>query len=124
MILRLIFALVVAMQITAALPAYKVPVALKPMLASHFCILPAEFVVKNFQVWTPAAGNNRSTFINFDYSDQDTWIDTKCHFNETSVNVGPKGLAPRYPCDTNLVEFMWQNGTLTMIERACPLEDK
>jgi hypothetical protein len=122
MMLHFILALAAAAQLAVALTAYKVPLALSRVAA--FCVYPEEFVVKNFQIWTPATGNNRSAVINFDYTDDSVMpaIETKCHFNETSANVGAEGLAPRYACDNSLVEFIWQNGSLTMIERACPLE--
>ncbi|KAK4158498.1 hypothetical protein C8A00DRAFT_10757 [Chaetomidium leptoderma] len=123
MMLHFILALVAATQLAMAFPTDKAPMAMvKTILDTQFCVMPEEFVVKNFQVWTPDAGNNRSAIINFNYSDDDTHIDTKCQFNETSVNVGPEGLTPRYACDNKLVEFIWENGTLTMVERDCPLE--
>ncbi|KAL2165206.1 hypothetical protein VTH06DRAFT_502 [Thermothelomyces fergusii] len=107
------------------MPTYHIPPALtKVAHTSNFCIPPQEFVIKNFQIWNPDAHNNRSITISFDYSDDSVMpaINTKCQLNHTSVNVGAKGLTPRYACDDVLVKFMWTNGTLTVIEKACPQE--
>ncbi|KAJ4297132.1 hypothetical protein N0V88_004050 [Collariella sp. IMI 366227] len=121
MLVKLFLALAVAVQLAVAFPTYKIPKAmLKFALANSNCILPEAFVVDKFQIWTPAASNNRTDNIFFEYSDNSTSIETKCHFNETSVNVGPVGLAPRYACENNIVTFIWQNEALTMIEKACP----
>jgi hypothetical protein len=124
MMLKSILAIAAAANIAAALPTYKVPTSIKSILKSSFCVLPDEFVITNFQIWTPAAGNNRSTIIDFDYSDQSTHLDTKCHFNETSVNVGPEGSAARYACELDWIHFIWENNDLTMIEKVCPLEEQ
>ncbi|KAK4129565.1 hypothetical protein N657DRAFT_640215 [Parathielavia appendiculata] len=125
MLLPLIFVLAAVVHLTSALPAYDNHVAVKPILASQFCILPDEFVVKNFDIFFLAADNNRTAFINFEYSNENTWIKTKCQYNETSVNVDPKGHAQRYACENKPANFTWwRNGTLTIYERSCPLEDK
>jgi hypothetical protein len=108
-------------QLATAQPTYKIPLAMSKIVAEDdSCIMPESFVVQNFQIWTPAPGNNRSEIINFGYADNSTSITTQCHFNGSSVNVGPQGLAPRYACDDKTVEFIWQNGTLTLVEKACP----
>lgn len=121
MLLHLFLALAAAVQLAVAFPTYKIPKAmLKFALSNSDCILPEAFVIDKFQIWTPAAGNNRTDNIFFEYSDNSTSIETKCHFNETSANVGPVGLAPRYACENNIVTFIWQNEALTMIEKACP----
>jgi hypothetical protein len=125
MMLHFTLAIAAAAQLVVAFPTYKVPLALSKVARhSQFCIYPQEFVVKNFQTWTPEPGNNHSAIVDFDYTDDTVMpaIETKCHFNETSVNVGAKDLAARYACENALVEFIWNNSTLTMIERACPLE--
>lgn len=125
--LRFVLALVAAAQFAVALPKHKIPLPFSSSTHNvQFCVRPEEFVVKNFQIWTPKPGNNQSTTIDFDYADEKVmpYIITKCHFNETSVNVGPKGSTPRYACENKLVEFIWSEGTLTLIERVCPLEDQ
>jgi hypothetical protein len=125
MMLHIIFALMAAVQLAVALPTYKIPLALSRIAhGSQFCTYPAEFVIKDFRTWTPEIGNNRSATVEFDFTDTSVMphIETKCHFNDTSVNVGPQDLAARYACEYNLVEFIWNEGELTMIERVCPLE--
>ncbi|KAK4240037.1 hypothetical protein C8A03DRAFT_13600 [Achaetomium macrosporum] len=119
--LRLVFALAAVAHLAAASPTYKIPSAMSEvLLESDGCILPEAFVVQDFYIWTPSAGNNSSEVINFDYADNSTSIKTKCHFNATSVNVGPEGLTPRYACDNTVVQFIWEDNRLTMIEKACP----
>ncbi|EAQ93339.1 predicted protein [Chaetomium globosum CBS 148.51] len=112
-------------QLAVASPTYKIPLALSRVAhKGQFCTYPEEFVVKNFRTWTPEGGNNRSATVEFDYTDDSVMpaIETKCHFNETSVNVGPQDLAARYACENSLVEFIWNERELTMVERACPFE--
>ncbi|KAB5580734.1 hypothetical protein GE09DRAFT_449541 [Coniochaeta sp. 2T2.1] len=117
--------------VAAALPAafslptqaaYKIPFTFNKFLALDTCSNPARFEVQNFTIWTPAAGNNASTVIDFGYLDKGTNLQTTCHFNATSRNTMPKGYTPRFACENSIVEFIWQNETqkLTMIEAACP----
>lgn len=106
--------------LATALP-YRLPASFpKILLQDASCILPLNFTVNGFQVWTPAAGNSNASTISFQYTDSLTNINTDCHLNETSISVGPSGLAPRYACDNSIVQFIWQNNTLTLIEKACP----
>jgi hypothetical protein len=106
---------------TASLPTYAIP---KPytldFLMAAGCVLPESFIIQNVQIWTPAAGNNQSQTISFGYFDNSTSIQTSCQYNSSSENVGKPGLAPRFACDNPVVEFIWQGGALTMIEKACP----
>jgi len=107
----------------AGLPAvvYSLPLILPSEFAADTsCILPASFVIQQLEVWSPTAGNNHSMSINFGYWDNDTDIQTECHFNGTSKNVAGPGLGARYPCDNPVVEFIWQSKTLTMVEAVCP----
>ena len=125
MMLHFILAITAAVQLAVASPTYKIPLALSKIAdKGQFCTYPEEFVVKNFYTWTPEVGSNHSAIVEFDYTDSTVIpaIETKCHFNETSINVGPHDLAARYACENNLVEFIWNERELTMIERACPLE--
>ena len=122
--LKFFLAVAVAANLAAAFPTSEAPTAIKSILKSSFCILPDEFVVTNFQIWTPAAGNKRSPIIDFNYLDESTHLDTKCHYNETSVNVGPEGSAARYACELDWIHFIWEDDTLTMIEKVCPLEEQ
>lgn len=125
MMLHIILAIVAATQLAVASPTYKIPLALSRITnKGQFCTYPQEFVVKNFYTWTPEFGNNHSAIVEFDYTDTTVIpnIETKCHFNDTSVNVGPKDLAARYACENNLVEFIWNQHELTLVESVCPLE--
>lgn len=114
-------ALLAAAYFAVAFPTYRVPIAmLSAALENDGCILPEDFAVHNFQIWSPAANNNRTATVDFAYSDDSTSMETNCHYNSTSVNVGPEGLTPRYACENDIVEFIWRNGTLTLVEKACP----
>ena len=107
----------------AALPAYKIPAALKALAElDSGCFYPANYTVSDFSVWTPATGSNQSEFVDFEFTDKDTGIDTLCHRDGSSTNVGPEGLNPRWACNNSTVTFIWEKemGRLTMIEKACP----
>lgn len=103
-----------------SLPTYTIPLAFKEFLIQNDCTYPEAFEIQKFGTWKPAAGNNASSTIYFGYVDKDTNIQTSCEYNSTSANVAKPGYTPRYACDNPAVVFIWQNGTLTMIERACP----
>ncbi|KAK3337469.1 hypothetical protein B0T19DRAFT_74287 [Cercophora scortea] len=124
MMLHVIFALVAAIPLAASLPAkptYRLPVAMLNVLSeSDDCVLPVGFVVQNFQIWTPAPNNKQSINIDFELIDDSTGINTPCQFNETSVSSGPSGLTARYACDNPVVQFIWEDNVLTVIEKACP----
>ncbi|KAK3362231.1 hypothetical protein B0T25DRAFT_907 [Lasiosphaeria hispida] len=121
MMLYIISAITAAISLSTAFPTYKLPAALpRIMLEDDSCVFPESYLVEHFNIWTPSAGNGNSTIINFQYTDIDTSIQTPCHFNVSSINVGVEGLAPRYACDNTIVEFIWQNNTLRMIEKTCP----
>lgn len=110
-----------ALRLAVALPAYELPTTLPSvLLEDDDCVLPEAFIIEQFQMWTPATGNNHSALINFAYWDSSTDLQTICRLNATSQSVAKPGRAPRYACDNADVEFIWQNTTLTVIERACP----
>jgi hypothetical protein len=115
-------AAVAATSFTLALsmPTYTIPTAFSRFAAADSCTYPEGFEIQNFTTWTPAPQNNASSTIDFGFFDKSTDIQTPCHYNSTSKNVGRPGLAARYACDNQIVEFIWQNGTLTLIETACP----
>ncbi len=118
--LLLTFAAVLA----TAFPTHSSPNSVKSTLRPSFCIFPDEFVVKNFQAWIPNEGNNHSAIIDFQYSDETTHLETKCHLNETSINVAKAGRPARYACDLSWIHFTWQSGNLTLIEATCPYEEQ
>jgi hypothetical protein len=120
--LQAILGVATAISGAAAFPMYLIPNSmLKASFDNKDCIFPKGFVIQGFQIWSPTKANNHTTtVIDFHYSDYSTKIETGCHYNSTSVNVGPEGLVARYACNNAIVQFIWQNGTLTLIERACP----
>ncbi len=120
----LALALAAGANLAVAFPSFKVPTGIKPILGSSFCEYATNFVVKDFQVWTPNAGSNASTRIDFQYSDHTTITDTSCHLNDTSAETGTQGKPARHACDANWVHFTWQEDTLTIIEKVCRLEDQ
>lgn len=83
------------------------------------CVFPEGYVIDQFTSWTPSASNNRSSFFGFGYTDQNTSVSTTCEWNSTSKAVIPGGASPRYACDNPLVEFIWENGTIDLIEKIC-----
>jgi len=109
-----------SLPVAFSLPAYKIPSSFNKFLALNTCTYPEAFDIQNFTTWTSAPGSNASSTVDFGYFDKSTNLQTSCHYNATSPNVGKPGLASRYACDNAIVEFIWQNGTLTMIETACP----
>lgn len=107
---------------------YKIPTMMANILAQNDgCIMPATFDIRNFHVFAPQ-DSSKSFLIQFAFNDTDTNINTNCQYNSSSVNVGPEGLTPRWACDNQNVQFIYENGdnstdndpTLTIIEKACP----
>lgn len=104
-----------------SLPTYAIPKSFHQLQTDDTCVFPEAFEIQNFTIWTPAPGNSDNTpVLNFGYFDQSTNLQTSCHYNATSRNVAQPQLTPRYACNNGVVEFIWQNGTLTVIEAACP----
>ena len=126
MIVQTFLALVAAIPFATAFPTYHIPAAMyRVFLANDDCFMPEDFTVDNLVIWSPAADNQNKAIINFNYADVGTGISTACHYNWTSVNVGPVGSTERWACDDGNVQFIWQsqvgtNGSLTLIEKACP----
>ncbi|KAK0734062.1 hypothetical protein B0T26DRAFT_631980 [Lasiosphaeria miniovina] len=121
LILSLVSALAVSLPFAAAKPAYKIPAIMSKLVQEDdTCIMPEGFRIQKFRIWSPQAGSNRSVNINFEYTDDSTSINTCCHLNQSSASVGPPGLTPRYACNNDTVQFIWQNGTMTVVEKACP----
>jgi len=118
MMLRILPTIIAAIPLAAALPTFiQIP---KVFLEDASCIMPQGYEVDQFRAWFPAAGNNRSSNLDFAYWDNATQVQTICHLNETSKNVALPGLAARYTCEDPTVEFIWQNNSLRLIERVCP----
>ncbi|KAK3329394.1 hypothetical protein B0H66DRAFT_596978 [Apodospora peruviana] len=126
--LQLVFvlaaALAAAMPLTTSLK-YKIPTAmLKVMLEDDSCISPSGFEIEGFGLFAPGPNNTASPRIDFTFVDVATNINTPCHYNTSSVNVGPAGLTPRWACDNNIVSFIWEDDTVTVIEKACPQDNQ
>ncbi|KAK5663469.1 hypothetical protein OQA88_3898 [Cercophora sp. LCS_1] len=104
------------------LPSYKLPADFPiSILASGDCVMPQKFSVTDLQMWLPALTNNEyNTTVEFRFTDSGTSIDTTCHRNATSPNVADDGDTPRWACADPTVQFIWQDSTLTIIEKACP----
>jgi hypothetical protein len=120
MLFRTAAIVAVFLPVALSLPTYAIPKSFRKFLALDTCTYPEEFEILNFTSWTPAPGSNASSTIDFGYVDKSTNLQTSCHYNATSQNVARPQLTPRYACDNAVVQFIWQNGTLTMIETACP----
>ncbi|KAL2142099.1 hypothetical protein VTI28DRAFT_1554 [Corynascus sepedonium] len=96
--LHFVLTIVAAAQLAVAIPAYTTSLKTSRVAEkSSFCVLPQDFVVRDFHVWIPQADDNSSIIINFGYTDDSVMpaIVTECHLNQTSINVGAAGLAPR-----------------------------
>lgn len=89
--------------------------------ATAGCILPGEFEVSSFTIYTDSLDDSKNT-TSFHYSDADTGIDTSCQQNSTSLSTS-SGAAQRWPCDNANVEFIYQTTSgvpgLTILEKAC-----
>lgn len=85
------------------------------------CTWPDKFHVRNFigQPNGTVADAPAPSFFTFSYQDNATNVTTLCQFNATSKPITSKGPAPRFACQNRGVEFIWQNGLLTLVERAC-----
>jgi len=99
---------------------YKLPANFPKVLLQSDCYFPLNFTVFGLEVWLPSSSNPNNFTADFEYMDSGTGISTPCHRNATSPNVGGDGHAERWACDNIFVEFIWQNGTLTIVEKACP----
>lgn len=111
--------------LSLALPAilaavqYDVPDSLAAAVDGGECALPDDFLIQNFVAQSPDNGTTLQTF-DFTYADNTTNVTTTCHFNATSQAVPEAGRTSRFSCDDPLVQFIWQNATLTMVEGICP----
>lgn len=119
--LQVLFALVALLHVAATLPSYHIPTyMLKAVVENDDCTLPAAYEVWNFNLWVRSYQTAPSDVITFNYRDNSTSLATHCAYNSSSVNVGPEGLTARWACDNPVVQFIWQDQKLTLIEKACP----
>lgn len=105
----------------AAMASYMatVPQSIRALVDSDQCDLPAEFSVTGFTGTSEDGGETFESF-EFGFSDADTGIDTLCQFNSSSDPIVIGGRTPRFACNDGTVQFIFQDGSLTMVERACP----
>ncbi|GKT83017.1 hypothetical protein Ct61P_00867 [Colletotrichum tofieldiae] len=79
-------------------------------------------MIQNFAAESPDSGQTVES-LNFNFNDDSTVLSTPCHLNASSVPVAGDGRTARYACDDARVQFIWQNGTVTVIEKVCPGDD-
>ncbi|KAK1969903.1 hypothetical protein LY78DRAFT_700411 [Colletotrichum sublineola] len=116
--------LVVAAPAVQAAVSYMaaVPDFLMAKVQSSDCTLPDDFQIQNFAAESPDGGKTIES-LTFNFNDDSTILSTPCHLNASSVAVAGDGRTARYACDDARVQFIWQNGTATVIEKVCPGED-
>ncbi|KAK1986534.1 hypothetical protein LZ30DRAFT_581849 [Colletotrichum cereale] len=116
--------LVVAAPAAQAAVSYMaaVPESLMAKVESSDCTLPDDFQIQGFAAESPDGGKTIESLI-FNFNDDSTILSTPCHLNASSVPVADDGRTARYACDDARVQFIWQNGTATVIEKVCPGED-
>ncbi|KAF6834075.1 hypothetical protein CMUS01_06298 [Colletotrichum musicola] len=96
-----------------------VPQDLMALVDSSSCVLPEDFQVQNFAAQSPDGGQTVDSLA-FTFNDDSTGVNTPCHLDASSVPVPGDGRTPRYACDNPVVQFIWQNSQITMIEGVCP----
>ncbi|OHE97802.1 hypothetical protein CORC01_06837 [Colletotrichum orchidophilum] len=100
-----------------------VPDTLMAMVeSSEDCNLPDDFQIQNFSAESPDGGKTTDS-LDFTFNDDSTILNTQCHLNASSAPVSGDGRTPRYACDNTNVQFIWQNSTITVIEKVCPGDD-
>ncbi|OLN82047.1 hypothetical protein CCHL11_08657 [Colletotrichum chlorophyti] len=99
-----------------------VPESLMTMVDSAACNLPDDFQVQDFTADSQDGGQTVDV-LDFTFNDDSTGLSTPCHLDASSVPVPSDGRTARYACDNALVQFIWQNGRATMIEKVCPGAD-
>lgn len=101
--------------------------AMKAAQQDSGCTLPREFTVKDFAGATNDTKAKPPTLksFEFNFSDVDTQIDTRCQFNSTSKSMAPEGQVARYACEDDQAQFIWvqDKSMLAMIEQVCPSDD-
>ncbi|KAK2060538.1 hypothetical protein LY76DRAFT_603967 [Colletotrichum caudatum] len=99
-----------------------VPSSLMAKVESSDCTLPDDFQIQNFVAESPDDGKTIES-LTFNFNDDSTILSTSCYLNASSVPLAGDGRTARYACDDARVQFIWQNGTATVIEKICPGED-
>ncbi|KAI0176192.1 hypothetical protein GGR52DRAFT_349676 [Hypoxylon sp. FL1284] len=111
-----LLSLLVLPAMSKAFKAYSAPFSLQ----AKDCILPANFTVSNFTIYTDSTDSSKN-YTKFSYSDAATGIDTLCRHDSASK---PGTTANSWPCDNQNVSFIYDAAKptpeLSLIEIACP----
>ncbi|KAF4851132.1 hypothetical protein CGCSCA4_v003494 [Colletotrichum siamense] len=118
--LSLLFATAPAAQAMVSYMA-AVPDSVMAMADAGNCNLPDDFQIQNFAA--QSADGQTADSLDFTFNDDSTTLNTPCHLNASSVPVSGDGRTPRYSCENAMVQFIWQNNTITVIEKVCPGDD-
>ncbi|KAK1600109.1 uncharacterized protein LY79DRAFT_664479 [Colletotrichum navitas] len=115
---------VIAAPVVQAAVSYMaaVPESLMSKVQSSDCTLPDDFEIQNFAAESPDGGKTIESLA-FNFNDDSTIVSTSCQLNASSMPVAGDGRTARYACDDARVQFIWRNGTTTVIEKVCPGED-
>jgi hypothetical protein len=103
--------------------AYTVPQKISVLVNAAECDLPDDFNVRSFIAESPDDVGAAVENLEFQFLDDSTKLSTRCQWNSTSAAIGDAGRTPRFACQNDLVQFIWQNQTLTVIEKVCPGTD-
>ncbi|KAF9879074.1 hypothetical protein CkaCkLH20_03307 [Colletotrichum karsti] len=98
-----------------------VPDNVMAMADAGNCALPDDFQIQNFAA--QSTDGKTADSLDFTFNDDSTSLNTECHLNASSVPVPSNGATDRFSCDNALVQFIWQNETITIIEKVCPGDD-
>ncbi|KAK1832873.1 hypothetical protein QBC39DRAFT_255740 [Podospora conica] len=81
--------------------------------------MPSNFEVIGFQMWLPAIVNTHKPYMFFSFRDNLTTVVTNCTQDDGSQPEGPMNDEPRYRCKNPNVQYIFDNGDLTLIEQTC-----
>ena len=120
--LRSISLVLLSAQASLGALSYAVPQSLAAHVASSSCTLAEGYVLNDFVAQSADDGKTLVSY-DFGYFDNSTNITSPCHFNSTSKPINLPGRTPRFACDNTLIEFLYQNDTVVIIEGVCPEDD-
>lgn len=106
----------------AAATAYNAHPMLLKAAAQQGCETPNKFSIRNLCGHTNGTADAPAPkYIEFDYADPASKVETSCQLNATSKSTTPEGLTPRFACENRDVKFIWDQDRqlLTLVERAC-----
>lgn len=108
----------------AALHYSPPPALMSKVMASDDCAFPGSYEIHNFAGQSNDTGSTLGSY-DFEFKDPNTKVTTLCHFNSSSEPTPSSRPTPRYPCENNDVQFIWETDAkkLWMIEGICPGSD-